>query len=130
MLDLGAIKDKRTPTIGVFASIGHAQETLFGMFDGKIFIIKLVAVDGFPASAVEVGEVSALNHKVWDDTMEARAPIAEIGFLADGKLKEVSGRLWDLLAIQTHDNAARLPCTIFDVEEDLLGDGGVSHGWS
>lgn len=43
------------------------------MFEDKVFIIKLAAKDGFASGAVVVGEVTALAHKLRDDTMKAAA---------------------------------------------------------
>lgn len=43
------------------------------MFEDKVFIIELPAVDGLPAGAVVVGEVASLAHKLRDDAVEAAA---------------------------------------------------------
>jgi hypothetical protein len=96
------------------------------MLDAEVLVRELLAVDGFPASAVALGEISALDHESRDDTVEAGACIAE-AVLAGGELVEVSGCLWDLVSVETHDNAAEGLLVLFDVEIDLLGDGGVSH---
>lgn len=41
------------------------------MFEDKVFIVKLPAIDGLPTGAIVVGEVSSLAHKLRDDSMKA-----------------------------------------------------------
>jgi hypothetical protein len=96
------------------------------MLDGEVLVCKFLAVDGLPTSTVALGEISALDHEFRDDSVKAGAFVAE-AILVGGELKEVSGSLWDLIAVETHDNATEGLLVLFDVEEDLLGDGGVSH---
>ena len=97
------------------------------MLDGEILILKVPAVDGSTASAIAFCEVSALDHKILDDAMKRRALVT--GFRAlGGKLVEVSSRLWDLVAVQTYENAAERLLSLLDIEEDPLCDGHVSHG--
>jgi hypothetical protein len=117
-------------TIGVRTSVGHAQQPGLGVFDLEVLIIEFLSVDGFSASAIAFGEVSTLDHELGDDTMEARALVAE-AMLTGGELEEVPGCLWDLVAVETHDDAAEGLATLLNVKVDLLGDGGVSHvdGW-
>jgi len=96
------------------------------VLDGEVLVCKFLAVDGLPAGTVALGEISALDHELRDDTVEAGAFVAE-AILVGGELVEVSSGLWDLLSVETHDDAAEGLIVLFDVEEDLLGDGGVSH---
>jgi hypothetical protein len=51
----------------------------------EVFIGELLAVDGFAASSVTVGEVTALNHELLDDTVEGRA-LVSIAVLASRQL--------------------------------------------
>ncbi len=46
------------------------------MLERKIFVGKLVTVDALAAGAVELGEVSALDHEVFDDAMEDAVSVA------------------------------------------------------
>ena len=43
------------------------------MFQGEVFIVEFVAVDGLSAAAISRGEVTALSHKVGDDSVECAA---------------------------------------------------------
>uniref|UniRef100_A0A8D3DAE5 Uncharacterized protein n=1 Tax=Scophthalmus maximus TaxID=52904 RepID=A0A8D3DAE5_SCOMX len=47
--------------------------TWSGVFEDKVFVVKLLAVDGLAASAVVVGEVASLAHELRDDAVEAAA---------------------------------------------------------
>jgi hypothetical protein len=96
------------------------------MLDGEVFVRKLLAIDGLPASTVALGEISTLDHELRDDTVEAGAFVAE-AILEGGELVEVFNSLWDLLSIKTHDNATEGLIVLLNVEVDLLGDCGVSH---
>lgn len=66
-----------TLTVGVFSSIGHAQQAFFGMLQLEVLVGKFVAVDGFATRAIALGKVTTLNHEALDDPMEGRALIAE-----------------------------------------------------
>ena len=43
------------------------------MFENKVFIVKLLPVDGLAPSAIVVGEIAALAHELGDDAVEAAA---------------------------------------------------------
>ena len=43
------------------------------VFQDKVFVIKLAAVDGLATGAVVVGEVASLAHELRDDAVEAAA---------------------------------------------------------
>ncbi len=96
------------------------------MLDGEVLVFEFLAIDGFTASAVMVGKVSTLDHELRNDPMEARTLIAEAVF-ASGELKEILGRLGDLVAVETHDDSAKRLFILLDVEVDLLSNGSVSH---
>lgn len=47
--------------------------TWLGVFEDKVLILKLPSIYGFPPSAVVIGEISTLAHKLRDDSVEAAA---------------------------------------------------------
>uniref|UniRef100_A0A3B4UFB3 Uncharacterized protein n=1 Tax=Seriola dumerili TaxID=41447 RepID=A0A3B4UFB3_SERDU len=47
------------------------------VFEDKVFIIKLPAVDGLATGAIVVGEVASLTHELRDDPVEAAAFVAK-----------------------------------------------------
>lgn len=62
--------DKELGAIGVGPSVGHGENTWSSVLQFEVLIRKSGAVDGLPASAIVVGEVSTLTHKLWDDSVE------------------------------------------------------------
>ncbi len=69
--------DEELGAVGVGAGVGHGKQVGAGVAELEVFIGELVAVDGNTATAVEVGEVTSLNHKVLDDAVEIRTLVVE-----------------------------------------------------
>jgi len=80
-------------TVGVGTCVGHRENAGTGVFESKVFIGKLSAVDRLSAGAVMVGEVATLTHEVRDHPMECRALEAE-ALLSRTQGPKVFGRLW------------------------------------
>ena len=83
----------------------------------------LVVRTGLATSAISLGEVTALDHELLDDTVESRPFIAE-SLLPSREGAEVLGGLGDGLAIETNDDAANGLVALRDIEVDLVGDLG------
>lgn len=49
----------RWPTVGVLATVGHAQETLAGVLELEVLIGELGAVDGLATGAIALCEITA-----------------------------------------------------------------------
>jgi hypothetical protein len=57
-------------SIGIWSCVGHGQNSFPYMLQGKVFISKLVTINGLSSSTVMVGKVSSLTHEVRNDAME------------------------------------------------------------
>ena len=68
------------------------------------------------ASAVMVGKVTTLDHKVWDDAVEAGTLVAK-ALLASAQGTEVLDCLGHGLAVQLNDNATSILAVNLDVKE-------------
>lgn len=106
------------------------------MLQLEVLVGKLVAVDGLAASTVTLGEVTALDHEVFDDTVESGALITK-ALLASSKSSEVLGSLMtrkhgvdgygsigcsylgDSLAVKAEDNTSKLFIAGGHIEVDL-----------
>ena len=62
------------------------------MLQLEVLIGELVAVDGLATSTVTLGEVTTLDHKVLDDTVEGGALVTK-ALLTSSKSSEVLGSL-------------------------------------
>jgi hypothetical protein len=62
----------------------HTEKSLPGVLELEVLIRELVAVDGLATGSVAVGEITALDHELLDDTVESGALISET-LLASGQ---------------------------------------------
>ena len=62
------------------SGIGHAQNAGTGVFQGEVFVFKLHAINWFATSAIVIGEVSSLAHKLRYDAVKTRSFVAEAFF--------------------------------------------------
>lgn len=84
--------DEELRTVRVGSGVSHRQQSRLGVLELEVFILELVAVDGLSTGTVSVGEVTALQHEVGDDSVEGGAGVAEALFTgAQGS--EVGGGL-------------------------------------
>lgn len=68
---------------------------------------------------VAIGEVTTLNHKLLDDSVESRALKSE-ALLVSSESTEVLRSLGHSFSIQSHDNPAEWFISMSDVEIDLV----------
>jgi len=62
-----------------------------------------ITVDGFTTSTIMVGEITALKHKVRNDTMETTGLIAKALFTST-ESTEVLGSLGNYISVEFKDN--------------------------
>ncbi len=67
---------------------------------------------------IAIGEVTTLDHKLLDDSMESRSLVAKALFSC-AQSAEVLGGLGDRLPIETNHDSAQLLITMCDIEIDL-----------
>jgi len=108
--------------VSVGSSVGHAQDSLSSVFLGEVLILELVSVDGLAASAILLGEVTALTHEAWDDAMEGRVFVSETLF-SGAESSEVLAGLGRHVRVQLKDDAAGRGTADLDVEVT------VRHGY-
>ena len=114
-------------TVGVGTSVGHGENTSSGVSLIEVLIIELSAKDGFATSAIASGEVSALSHKVRDDSVELRSlEVKRFALLAHTLLTgaeaaEIFAGLWDILREEINSDSLGSCTTNLNVEENLGG---------
>mmetsp|Transcript_47837 Transcript_47837/g.97364 ORF Transcript_47837/g.97364 Transcript_47837/m.97364 type:complete len:206 (+) Transcript_47837:82-699(+) len=115
--------DEKLRAVGVGTSVGHGQQARAGVLHLEVLVGKLHAVDGLATSAVEVGEVTALEHEVIDDTVEDGALVGQRlaartnTLLAGAQAAEVLGGLGHNVAVQLERDATQRRTIGGDVEE-------------
>ena len=63
--------DEELAPVRVFSGVCHRYEAHI-VRKGKVFVVKILAVDGVAAHAPTVLEVAALDHEVFDHAVENR----------------------------------------------------------
>lgn len=116
--------DEELAAVRVRTSVGHGEHARNGVLLLEVLISELGAVDGLTTSAVASGEVTTLDHEVWDDTMELAALVVKWlagladALLASAKAAEVLGSLRDDIREELENDPASGLATDGDVEED------------
>ena len=117
--------DEELGAVGVWTGVCHRKLTRLGVLDVEVLVFELVAVDGLTAVAVEVGDVTTLDHEAWNDSVENGVLVAKALFTS-AQCSEVLSSLWNLLFEQVEHHSWLLGTANGDVEVDLgkLGRGG------
>lgn len=126
--------DEELASVGVFARVGHAEHAFLAVLELEVLIGEFGAVDGLATGSwvsqycvrrensiqrtVTVGEVTALDHEILDDTVEGRAFISK-ALLASSQSTEVLSRFWGRLAVEANDDTANIIVAMCNVEVDL-----------
>lgn len=110
--------DEELGAVGVWAGIRHRKLTRLGVLDVEVLVLELVAVDGLTAVAVEVGDVTTLDHEPWNDSVEDGVFVAKALF-ARAQGSEVLSGLWNLLVKQVKHHSWLLGTANGDVEVHL-----------
>lgn len=57
-----------------------SKRTRAGVLQREVFIFEFVTIDGFATGAIVVGEIAALAHEIWNDSVEGAAAVTETLF--------------------------------------------------
>ncbi|KAH3665063.1 hypothetical protein OGATHE_003878 [Ogataea polymorpha] len=95
-------RDEELGAVGVWTSIGHRKQTRLRVLVVEVLVRELGAVDALATGTVEVGEVSTLQHEVWNDSVEDGALVAK-ALLSSAQGSEVFGSLWNVIVQGEHD---------------------------
>ena len=94
------------------------------MFAREVLVRELFAIDAFSASAVEIGEVAALNHELRDDSVENGVGEPEALFHS-AELTEVFGGLGNHITEQADFESFWLFVANLDLNGQAGGDGFI-----
>jgi len=110
--------DEELRSVGVLASVGHAQQTRLGVLHLEVLVGELLAVDGLAAGAVALSEVTTLKHELRDDAVEGGALVTE-SVLTSGELTEVLCCLGNDVVVEFEDDPASWLLVDGDVEVNV-----------
>lgn len=118
--------DEELGSIGVLSGIGHGEESRLVVLELKVLIWKTLAIDGLAASAVTLGEITALEHEVGDHTVERRSLVAK-AVLASSEFTEVFASLGDDVIEELENDAPSRLVVDRDIKEYVGHDGNVNR---
>lgn len=111
-------RDKELRAVRVGAGVCHRKQTRLRVLELEVFIGKLGTVDRLATSTVAGGEVTTLEHKVRDHTVEVRASIAK-ALLTRAEGTEVGCRLGHHIVKELELDGAEGSAVLGDVEENV-----------
>ena len=107
--------DKELAAVCVWSSISHRQAVRL-MLKNKVLILKFRSVDGLSSSAVEVSEISSLDHEIRNDSME------NTGLISRTKLGKVFSSLWYSLSKKINDYISSIDTSNLNGESNFMGN--------
>ena len=72
------MKKKQLKTYSVLSSVSHGEPEWSIVLELEVFISKLSTIDALAASSIASGEITTLNHEVFNDTVEFRTSISQL----------------------------------------------------
>lgn len=110
--------DKELGSVGVTSSVGHAQKAQFIVLPGEVLICKFLAVDALSPSAVVSGEVSALDHEIFDHSVEL-GTLVSVSILSGTQLTEVPAGFGSGVIIQLEGHPLYWVVAVLDIKETV-----------
>jgi len=105
-------RDEKLAAVGVFARVGHGQESWTIVPQLEVLILELLTVNALTAGAVMSGEITALTHEVFDDPVEGTAFVVKWltrlchSLVTSAKSAEVLGGSWHDVVEELKDDSA------------------------
>lgn len=127
--------DEELGSVGAGSSVGHGEKADSVVTKLKVFVGELCAVDGLTTTARALGEVTALEHEVRDDTVEDAVLVVKRlahlsnTLLTSAKCTEVLGSLGDNVVTENKLDSASGATANAAVKKDLraaVREGGVA----
>lgn len=117
--------DEELRAIGIRPGIGHADPSNAIMLQFEVLIWKCLTVNAYTASAIPIGEVSSLNHEIFDDTMKF-ASFISISFLPCGQSNKIVHRLGHNFSKEANHYPANIFVSDPHIKENLGRHRGAS----
>lgn len=117
--------DKELRAIGVRPSIGHADPPNAIMLQFEVLIWECLPINAYTTSAISPGEVSSLNHEIFDDAMKF-ASFISISFLSCCQSDKIFHRLGHDFSKEANYDSANIFISNPHVKEDLGRHRGAS----
>lgn len=118
----GYSRDEELRAVRVLSSVGHAERARSLMLQGEGFIVEVAAVDADRATTFLLLHVTALNHEVLDDPVEADALVLQALVAFSGESDEIAHSPWGHFPVKAEYNATSVFITDGDVKRHLVGN--------
>ena len=86
-------RDEKLRSVSILPGVRHGQPAGAEMLQFEIFVFEPLSINASPSGPVSSSEISALDHEIFDDSVERGALVSlSLGFLR--QLLEVPGSFW------------------------------------
>lgn len=110
--------DEKLRSISIFSCICHGQPSNSIMLQLEILIREPLTINTASTSTIFIGEITPLDHKISDDSMEEGA-LESLTSWFFRKLNEIFYCLWDCFPEKTNLNSANRFLTNCNIKPDL-----------
>ena len=115
--------DEELTSIGVLSSVCHGQAERF-MRKFEVFVVKFTSIDGYSSGSITTCEVSSLDHKVRNDSVEFAAFEGEseiiLNDISFAERNKVFDSLWNFIAEHINFNLTCISASDINCEMDFV----------